>query len=115
MIIYQAPKAQFPQQAWRHDVDEIVGRHFAAATGHGVGPGGREAGRNSLVEMARVLNDDEIPADAGVAIEYQLPQMSKRMDVLIAGAGVDGESTGRDPGYGVITILPWVTSLTALS
>src|SRR4249920_2900833 len=35
--------------------------------------------------MAKVLGDDEIPDDAGVAIEYQLPQSSKRIGFVIAG------------------------------
>ena len=35
--------------------------------------------------MAKVLRDEEIPADAGVAIEYQLPQTSKRIDFVITG------------------------------
>jgi hypothetical protein len=35
--------------------------------------------------MAKVLQDEEIPQDAGVAIEYQLPQSSKRIDFLITG------------------------------
>ena len=35
--------------------------------------------------MAKVLQDEEIPPDAGVAIEYQLPQSSKRIDFVITG------------------------------
>ena len=40
---------------------------------------------NSLEYMYKVLNDDEIPDDAGVAIEYNIPQTSKRVDFLISG------------------------------
>ena len=35
--------------------------------------------------MYKVLNDSEIPMDAGVAIEYNIPQTSKRVDFLISG------------------------------
>jgi DUF2075 family protein len=42
--------------------------------------------------MAKVLQDEEIPTDAGVAIEYQLPQTSKRIDFLIVGEDVDEHS-----------------------
>lgn len=35
--------------------------------------------------MAKVLGDEEIPEDAGVAIAYQLPQSSKRIDFVITG------------------------------
>lgn len=105
MIIYQATKAQFLAQVWREDIDEIVGRHFVAAVGHGVGPGERNAWRNSLVEMARVLGDEEIPSDVGVAIEYQLPQTSKRIDFLIAGEGADGS-----PNILIVELKQWSTS-----
>src|SRR6202142_3969583 len=35
--------------------------------------------------MDRVLNDDAIPADAGVAIEDHIPQSSKRIDFILTG------------------------------
>ena len=35
--------------------------------------------------MDRVLGDDAIPADAGVAIEYHIPQSSKRIDFILTG------------------------------
>lgn len=41
--------------------------------------------KNSLKEMYIVLNDDGIPKNAGVAIEYNIPQTSKRVDFLISG------------------------------
>lgn len=40
---------------------------------------------NSLEYMYKVLNDQEIPDSAGVAIEYNLPNTSKRVDFLISG------------------------------
>lgn len=42
--------------------------------------------------MAKVLKDEEIPADAGVAIEYQLPQTSKRIDFVITGEDAEARS-----------------------
>ena len=33
---------------------------------------------NSLEYMYKVLNDNDIPDDAGIAIEYNIPQTSKR-------------------------------------
>jgi len=35
--------------------------------------------------MDRVLADDDIPHDAGVSIEYHLPQSSKRIDFILTG------------------------------
>lgn len=35
--------------------------------------------------MGAVLNDNEIPSDSGISIEYHIPQTSKRIDFLITG------------------------------
>ncbi len=40
---------------------------------------------NSLKNMYIVMNDSEIPNDSGVAIEYNIPQTSKRVDFIVAG------------------------------
>ena len=85
MIIYQASKRDFLHHALRDDIEEVVSRQFKSATGYGVGPSEIQAWKYSLLEMAKVLQDEEIPSDAGVAIEYQLPQSRKRIDFVIAG------------------------------
>ena len=43
------------------------------------------AWNNSLLHMRNVLDDDEISNDVDLAIEYQIPLTSKRVDFLIAG------------------------------
>lgn len=45
------------------------------------------AWENSMEYMYKVLNDQDIPSDAGIAIEYNIPQTSKRVDFLISGYG----------------------------
>lgn len=85
MIIYQASKSEFLHHAFHDDIEDVVSHHFRSATGRGVGPAEIQAWKHSLLEMARVLQDEEIPGDSGVAIEYQLPQTSKRIDFVITG------------------------------
>ena len=92
MIIYQASKRQFLHHALRDDIEDVVTRHYRSATGHGVSPAEVRAWKHSLLEMAKVLGDEEIPEDAGVAIEYQLPQSSKRIDFVITGEDADARS-----------------------
>ena len=48
--------------------------------------------KNSLKEMYIVLNDTSIPGDTGVAVEYNIPQTSKRIDFLVSGK--DERNTG---------------------
>jgi DUF2075 family protein len=92
VIIYQATKSLFLHHALRDNIEEVVGVHYRTATGHGVGPSEVLAWRHSLLEMAKVLQDEEIPLDAGVAIEYQLPQTSKRIDFVISGEDEEARS-----------------------
>ena len=40
---------------------------------------------NSMEYMYKVLNDSEIPADCGVAIEFTIPTTSKRIDFILTG------------------------------
>jgi len=92
LIIYQASKNQFLHHALRDDIEDVVSRHFRSATGHGVGRSEMLSWKHSLLEMAKVLGDEEIPDDAGVAIEYQLPQSSKRIDFVITGEDAEART-----------------------
>lgn len=40
---------------------------------------------NSLQSMYIVMNDPQIPGNAGVAIEYNIPQTAKRVDFIVSG------------------------------
>lgn len=40
---------------------------------------------NSLQRMYMVMNDDDIPDNSGIAIEYKIPTSSKRIDFIISG------------------------------
>lgn len=92
MIIYQASKTQFLQHALRDDIEDIVSGHYRAVTGHGVSPAEMRSWKHSLLEMAKVLHDEEIPGDAAIGIEYQLPYASKRIDFVIVGEDADARS-----------------------
>ena len=41
--------------------------------------------KNSMQYMRGVLDDDEIPSNAGVAIEFNIPTTSKRIDFILSG------------------------------
>lgn len=57
---------------------------------------------NSLEYMYKVLNDNAIPSDAGIAIEYNIPQTSKRVDFIISGYGEK-----QDPNVVIIELKQW--------
>lgn len=68
-----------------NDIGTIIYDAYRSATGRNTGRSEIDSWINSLQYMDRVLNDDEIPHDAGVAIEYHLPQSSKRIDFILTG------------------------------
>ncbi|NLM79208.1 MAG: DUF2075 domain-containing protein, partial [Ruminococcaceae bacterium] len=47
--------------------------------------------KNSLGYMYKVLNDHDVPDDAGVAIEFKLPSSSRRVDFIISGRDHKGQ------------------------
>ena len=68
-----------------NDIGTIIYDAYRSATGRNTGKSEIDSWINSLQFMDRVLCDDEIPHDAGVAIEYHLPQSSKRIDFILTG------------------------------
>ena len=57
---------------------------------------------NSLEYMYKVLNDDTIPNNSGIAIEYNIPQTSKRVDFIIS-----GYNEKKDPNVIIIELKQW--------
>ncbi len=62
-------------------IDNLRSRHISGGS-----PSEVNAWNNSLHFMKDVLQCPEIPADCDVAIEYNIPQTSKRVDFMILGA-----------------------------
>ena len=85
MIIYQAEKKQFLDDVFKNDIEAIVLDSFSKRTGRRVGTGEIRAWASSLAYMGKVLHDDGVPDDCGVAIEYTIPQTAKRVDFLLTG------------------------------
>ncbi|MFD2209501.1 DNA/RNA helicase domain-containing protein [Virgibacillus halophilus] len=91
MIVYEASKQEFLKHV---DHDQIVA-HILKEFNLKLGRTSESEIRswdNSMLHMYRVLNDPSIPDDAGVAIEYRIPNTSKRVDFLISGHDGDQDS-----------------------
>ncbi|MEO5949866.1 MAG: DUF2075 domain-containing protein [Candidatus Saccharimonadales bacterium] len=76
-----------------NDIAGIIQSAFKNATGHSTGISEVESWRNSLQYVDRVLSDPLIPEDAGVAVEYHIPQSSKRIDFILSGKNSKHEDT----------------------
>ena len=87
MIIYQATKEDFSGDVLLDRIETKILDFFKKHLNHSTSKNEISSWKNSLQYMDRVLNDNSIPDDCGVAIEYQLPQSSKRMDFILTGLG----------------------------
>jgi uncharacterized protein len=85
LIVYSSTKEKFKDDVMSNDIGNIIYDAFKLATNKKTSKSEINSWINSLQYMDRVLNDDEIPSDAGVSIEYHLPQTSKRIDFILTG------------------------------
>lgn len=85
MIVYAGDKNDFLKSVVDDTIALEIERNIYEKMKWHVAAGEFRSWENSLEYMYKVLCDDEIPADAGVAIEYNIPQTSKRVDFLISG------------------------------
>ena len=84
MIIYESTKEQFVGDV----VNELLIDRLYNSYQKKIGRTSKAEIRsweNSLQKMSNVMQDDEIPNDAAIAIEFNIPNTSKRVDFLIAG------------------------------
>jgi hypothetical protein len=93
MIVYLADKERFRGDILSNRIEEIVLEAFRAKLGKSVGEAELASWRHSLRHMDTVLEDAGIPNDVGVAIEFNIPQTSKRVDFILTGSRDDGSRT----------------------
>ncbi|MBU1215689.1 MAG: DUF2075 domain-containing protein [Gammaproteobacteria bacterium] len=87
MLVYTSTKKEFLKEVRNDEIDEKILASFQRHLGHSTSKSEITSWRNSMQYMSQVLADDEIPGDSGVAIEYSLPQTTKRIDFILTGVG----------------------------
>ncbi len=85
MIVYDGTKSDFLKSVEDDSIARTVAENIYEKMHRVTGKAEFHSWENSLKNMYIVLNDQEIPVDTGVAIEYNIPQTSKRVDFLISG------------------------------
>ncbi|MGR6088726.1 MAG: DNA/RNA helicase domain-containing protein [Arcticibacter sp.] len=85
MIVYQSTKKEFLDHVLSGEVEQVILHQFKNKFQRNTSPNEIAAWRNSMLYMDKVLSDDEIPMDTGIAIECQIPQTAKRIDFIISG------------------------------
>ncbi len=89
MIVYQSSKQRFLGDVLSNEIHDIVRQEYLTRTGHRVSPQEFRSWEDSMRHMGGVMNDPDIPEDAGVSIEFHIPQTSKRIDFIITGQDED--------------------------
>jgi DUF2075 family protein len=85
MIIYHATKKQFIKDVFDDTIADNIDNAFFAHLGRHTSPNEMRSWKNSMQYMYRVMDTKQLPDDAGVAIEYQIPLTSKRIDFIVGG------------------------------
>ncbi|MDP2685508.1 MAG: DUF2075 domain-containing protein [bacterium] len=102
MIVYSSNKKGFLSDVLNGQVEQQILTSFVREMGHTTGKSEINSWRKSMPYMSNVINDSSIPDDAGIAIEYRIPQTSKRIDFIITG----GDSENRKVAV-VIELKQW--------
>lgn len=85
MLVYSSTKSAFAEDVRNNRIDTKILAAFRHALGRTTSPNEIASWRNSMQYMNNVLADPAIPVDAGVSIEYKLPQSNKRIDFILTG------------------------------
>lgn len=89
MIVYSATKQTFLADVDTNRIGEIILERFKETLHRKTSVSEVNSWTNSMQYMDRVLRDGTIPDDCNVAIEYQIPRTSNRIDFLITGENQD--------------------------
>ncbi|MDG5788866.1 DUF2075 domain-containing protein [Evansella sp. AB-P1] len=92
MIVYEATKSEFLKDVFHDELVNNICSNFEEKVGR-INRSEVRSWDNSMQYMYRVLSDNEIPENAGVAIEFRIPHTSKRVDFLITGANKDSRKS----------------------
>ncbi len=108
MIVYSGTKAGFRRDTVNGVIAEKIDELF---TKLGITPESISefnSWKNSLPYMANIISDSRIDDEVGIALEYQIPLTSKRVDFMVAG------NDGTRDNIVIIELKQW-TECTALS
>ena len=85
MIVYASTKEHFIKDVTNDNIEEVILREFKKKLKRSTSSTEIESWRDSLMYMNLVLADEGIPLDAGVLVEFMIPQSSFRVDFILTG------------------------------
>lgn len=85
MIVYHASKKGFINDVFNGTIADDIDHAFLLHLGRHTSPNEKLSWKNSMMHMYKVINTSDIPDTSTIAIEYQIPLTSKRIDFIISG------------------------------
>lgn len=92
MIIYESTKEEFIEGFLDQTLIDALCEEYQKKLGR-VKDSEFNAWKNSLMFMYQVLEDEGIPNDAGLALEYQIPYSRRRIDMILNGRDKDKQNS----------------------
>lgn len=84
MLVYESIKSDFMDCVLNDVIVDKINEKYKSFFGN-ANESEKRAWRNSMEYMYKVLSTDTIPKNSGVAIEFNIPYTSKRVDFIISG------------------------------
>jgi len=91
MIVYASNKADFINDVTNHQIEDVILSNYKQKLKRNTSASEIQSWRESLMYMNLVLMDKDIPDDAGVLVEFMIPQSSFRVDFIITGVNAREE------------------------
>lgn len=102
MIVYHANKKGFINDVFNGTIADDIDHAFLLHLGRHTSSNEKLSWKNSMMHMYKVINTPDIPDTSTIAIEYQIPLTSKRIDFIIS--GVDNNQR---PNIVIIELKQW--------
>jgi hypothetical protein len=93
MIIYSCTKDSFVDDTINGTLTEKLDTNMREKFGRRTSPAEMSAWTNSLNYMANIIGSSSVPQDAGIAIEYNIPCTSMRVDMIITGLNEENKNS----------------------
>ncbi len=91
MIVYASTKAGFIDDVTNANIEDVILDNYMQKLKRKTSPSEVQSWRESLMYMNLVLMDRDIPDDAGILVEFMIPQSSFRVDFIITGNNESSE------------------------
>lgn len=92
MIIYESTKGEFMEHVTDDTIVSCIHKNYIDKMGRDTSKSEIDSWNNSLMYMYKVLNTKDIPNNCGIAIEYNVPATSKRIDFMLTGLDENDKS-----------------------